>query len=124
MTYQHTNREQLVSKLGKRNANRLEWKVTELCKLADELNVHIGFDYGPQGDHSVNVFIKNDPEIFEQIVDVPEGVRIEDEERRHIINALHLTQGNIQKAADLLGMSERTLHRKCKEYTIIFAKRK
>ena len=124
MTYQHTNREQLVSKLGKHNANRLEWKVTELCKLADELNVHIGFDYGPQGDHSVNVFIKNDPEIFEQIVDVPEGVRIEDEERRHIINALHLTQGNIQKAADLLGMSERTLHRKCKEYTIIFAKRK
>ena len=123
MTYQHTNREQLVSKLGKHNANRLEWKVTELCKLADELNVHIGFDYGPQGDHSVNVFIKNDPEIFEQIVDVPEGVRIEDEERRHIINALHLTQGNIQKAADLLGMSERTLHRKCKEYTIIFAKR-
>ena len=98
--------------------------MTELCKLADELNVHIGFDYGPQGDHSVNVFIKNDPEIFEQIVDVPEGVRIEDEERRHIINALHLTQGNIQKAADLLGMSERTLHRKCKEYTIIFAKRK
>ena len=124
MTYQHTNREQLVSKLGKHNANRLEWKVTELCKLADELNVHIGFDYGPQGDHSVNVFIKNDPEIFEQIVDVPEGVRIEDEERRHIINALHLTQGNIQKAADLLGMSERTLHRKCKEYTIIFENRK
>ena len=124
MTYQHTNREQLVSKLGKHNANRLEWKVTELCKLADELNVHIGFDYGPQGDHSVNVFIKNDPEIFEQIVDVPEGVRLEDEEHRHIINAMHLTQGNIQKAADLLGMSERTLHRKCKEYTIIFAKRK
>ncbi len=124
MTYQHTNREQLVSKLGKHNANRLEWKVTELCKLADELNVHIGFDYGPQGDHSVNVVIKNEPEIFEQIVDIPEGVRIEDEERRHIINALHLTQGNIQKAADLLGMSERTLHRKCKEYTIIFAKTK
>lgn len=63
MTYQHTNREQLISKLGKHNANRLEWKVTELCKLADELNVHIGFDYGPQGDHSVNVVIKNDPEI-------------------------------------------------------------
>ena len=124
MTYQHTNREQLVSKLGKHNANRLEWKVTELCKLADELNVHIGFDYGPQGDNSVNIVIKNDPEIFEQIVDVPEGVRIEDEERRHIINALHLTQGNIQKAADLLGISERNLHRKCKEYTIIFAKRK
>ena len=124
MTYQHTNREQLVSKLGKHNANRLEWKVTELSKLADELNVHIGFDYGPQGDNSVNIVIKNDPEIFEQIVDVPEGVRIEDEERRHIINALHLTQGNIQKAADLLGISERNLHRKCKEYTIIFAKRK
>ncbi|MBR7155012.1 MAG: hypothetical protein IKD12_06915 [Paludibacteraceae bacterium] len=56
MTYQHTNREQLESKIGKKNANRLEWKVTELCKLAEELNVHIGFDYGPQGDHSVNVF--------------------------------------------------------------------
>ena len=123
MTYQHTNREQLVSRIGKHNANRLEWKVTELCKLADELNVHIGFDYGPQGDHSVNVVIKNEPEICEQIVEVSAD-RIEDEERRHIINALHLTQGNIQKAAELLGMSERNLHRKCKEYTIIFAKRK
>lgn len=59
-----------------------------------------------------------------KVEEVPEGVRIEDEERRHIINALHLTQGNIQKAADLLGMSERNLHRKCKEYTIISAKRK
>lgn len=124
MTYQHTNREQLVSKLGKHNANRLEWKVTELCKLADELNVHIGFDYGPQGDHSVNVFIKNDPEIFEQIVDVPEGVRIEDEERNRIINALQTTNGDHKRAAEMLGLSERTLHRKCKEYTIIFAKRK
>ena len=123
MTEQHTNREQLVSKLGKHNANRLEWKVTELCKLADELNVHIVFDYGQQGDHSVNVIIKNEPEICEQIVEVSAD-RIEDEERRHIINALHLTQGNIQKAAELLGMSERNLHRKCKEYTIIFAKRK
>jgi transcriptional regulator with PAS, ATPase and Fis domain len=59
-----------------------------------------------------------------RVEEVPEGVRMEDEERKRIINALQTTNGDHKKAAELLGLSERTLHRKCKEYTIIFAKRK
>ena len=59
-----------------------------------------------------------------KVEDVPEGVRIEDEERKRIINALQTTNGDHKRAAKLLGISERNLHRKCKEYTIIFAKRK
>ena len=62
MTYQHTNREQLVSKLGKHNANRLEWKVTELCKLADQLKVHLVLDYEPK-DSTVKVVVKKDQEL-------------------------------------------------------------
>lgn len=62
MTYQHTNREQLVSKLGKHNANRLEWKVTELRKLADQLKVHLVLDYEPK-DSTVKVVVKKDQEL-------------------------------------------------------------
>ena len=50
--------------------------------------------------------------------------KVEDEERKRIINALQTTNGNHKRAAELLGLSERTLHRRCKEYTIIFAKTK
>lgn len=124
MNYTYTNKEQIMHKVGKKVANRLEWKIKELVQLAETIGCHLVIDYQPKDKAEFKVVVNREPEIFEQIVDVPEGVRIEDEERRHIINALHLTQGNIQKAADLLGMSERTLHRKCKEYTIIFAKRK
>ena len=45
--------------------------------------------------------------------------KVEDEERKLIINALQTTNGNHKRAAELLGLSERTIYRKCKEHTII-----
>lgn len=123
MTYTYTNKEQIMHKVGKKVANRLEWKIKELVQLAETIGCHLVIDYQPKDKTEFKVVVNREPEIFEQIVEVSAD-RIEDEERRHIINALHLTQGNIQKAAELLGISERNLHRKCKEYTIIFAKRK
>lgn len=62
MTYQHTNREQLVSKIGKKNANRLEFRIGELCKLAEELKIHVNLDYEPK-DSTLKVLVKKDPEI-------------------------------------------------------------
>lgn len=62
MTYQHTNREQLVSKLGKHNANRIEYDIDCLCKLADQLKVHLVLDYEPK-DSTVKVVVKKDQEL-------------------------------------------------------------
>ena len=62
MTYQHTNREQLESKIGKKNANRFEFRISEICKLAEELKIHVKLDYEPQ-DRQLKVVVKKDPEI-------------------------------------------------------------
>lgn len=62
MTYQHTNREQLESNIGKKNANRLEFRIGELCKLAEELKIHVELDYEPQ-DSTFKIVVKKDPEI-------------------------------------------------------------
>ena len=62
MTYQHTNREQLVSKIGKKNANRLEFRIGEICKLAEKLKMHLVLDYEPN-DSTFKVVVKKDPEI-------------------------------------------------------------
>lgn len=51
-----------------------------------------------------------------KVEEVPEGVRIEDEERKRIIKALQQTNGDKRKAAELVGLSERTFFRKCKQY--------
>jgi DNA-binding NtrC family response regulator len=45
-------------------------------------------------------------------------MRMADIERAAIIGALMETRGNRRKAADQLGIGERTLYRKLKEYEI------
>lgn len=123
MNYTYTNKEQIMHKVGKKVANRLEWKIKELVQLAETIGCHLVIDYQPKDKAEFKVVVNREPEIFEQIVEVSAD-RIEDEERKRIINALQTTNGDHKRAAELLGISERTLHRKCKEYTIIFAKRK
>jgi DNA-binding NtrC family response regulator len=44
------------------------------------------------------------------------GMTVEEAERQLIIQALKETDGNRTKAADKIGMSRRTLHRKLKKY--------
>jgi DNA-binding NtrC family response regulator len=51
-----------------------------------------------------------------RVEEVPEGVRMEDVEKARIQKALQQTKGDKRKAAELVGLSERTFFRKCKEY--------
>ena len=50
--------------------------------------------------------------------ELEEGVSIEDQEKALIEKALHATGGNRKAAAAKLGISERTLYRKMKEYNL------
>ena len=43
-------------------------------------------------------------------------VKLDDLERRYILSILALTKGNRERAADLLGISERTLYRRLRDY--------
>jgi DNA-binding NtrC family response regulator len=45
-----------------------------------------------------------------------EGMKMADVERAAIAAALRATRGNRRKAAETLGIGERTLYRKLKEY--------
>ena len=63
-------------------------------------------------------------ELLERLVDemVSKGIRFEDAQRefekRFITQALSSTEGNLSKAADLLGIHRNTLSRKLTEYRI------
>ena len=50
--------------------------------------------------------------------ELEEGVSIEDQEKALIEKALHATGGHRKEAAAKLGISERTLYRKMKEYEL------
>jgi DNA-binding NtrC family response regulator len=63
-------------------------------------------------------------ELLERLVDemVTRGIRFEDAQRefekRFIAQALSSTDGNVSKAADLLGIHRNTLSRKVQEYRL------
>ena len=58
-------------------------------------------------------------ETIEVPVDIIDnGLTIEEQERNRIIQAIVNAQGNLRKAAELLGLSERSLHLKMKKYDI------
>ena len=44
------------------------------------------------------------------------GISIEEAEKQLIANTLKMVEGNRQQAASILGIGERTLYRKIKEY--------
>ena len=52
------------------------------------------------------------------VVTIPPGTKMEEVERAVIEAALKETRGNRRRAADLLGIGERTLYRKIKEYRL------
>lgn len=54
----------------------------------------------------------------ENLTNVTEIIRLDTLEKEAIVNAINYTKGNKRKAANLLGLSERTLYRKIKEYGI------
>jgi two-component system response regulator HydG len=51
-------------------------------------------------------------------VDTLVGKSLEEIEKHYIIETLQLTNGNREEAAGMLGIGERTLYRKLKEYQI------
>ena len=52
------------------------------------------------------------------VITITPGMRMADIERAAIVAALRETRGNRRKAAEQLGIGERTLYRKLKEYDI------
>ncbi len=63
---------------------------------------------------------KNQADINESAItkDMNEIVTLEEMERKAILNAVNFTKYNRRKAAQMLGISERTLYRKLKDYGI------
>lgn len=49
---------------------------------------------------------------------IPAGTKMAEVERRVIEAALRETRGNRRKAAEMLGIGERTLYRKIREYKL------
>ncbi|MCF8412216.1 MAG: sigma-54 dependent transcriptional regulator [Melioribacteraceae bacterium] len=62
--------------------------------------------------------VQNGSVDFEDKMEMDEIVPLDSLERKAISNALDYTRGNKRKAAKLLNISERTLYRKLKEYSI------
>lgn len=54
----------------------------------------------------------------DRLLNKQEDLRLRELERRHIIEVLRLCNGNRKKAAQLLGISERSIYRKLKELSI------
>jgi DNA-binding NtrC family response regulator len=54
----------------------------------------------------------------ESVVVFKPGVTLQDMEKEAIVAALKTVSGNRRKAAEMLGLGERTLYRKIKEYGI------
>ena len=95
--------------------------IEELKALRDE-----NIAYRPERDHSHEPAAIIQPVTQETTVrkpieaeDIESGsLRVEDSEKELIRKALELTKGNRKEAAARLGVSERTLYRKIKEYEL------
>lgn len=93
----------------------------EITITGDKKGVYLEFsvDWDPTEDEVkpkgvTEVKPTNEDEV--RVEEVAEGVRIEDDEKERLIKALQQTNGDKRKAAELVGLSERTFLRKCKEY--------
>jgi DNA-binding NtrC family response regulator len=86
--------------------------IPELLKKHDEV----------KGGDSHEVKPTNEDEV--QVIEVAEGEQMEDKEKECLAKALEQTNGDKRKAAELIGVSERSFCRKCKKYGIKFGARK
>lgn len=69
-----------------------------------------------KGGDSYEVKLTNEDEV--QVVETADGEQMEDKEKEMIAKALQQAKGDKRKAAEIVGMSERTFFRKCKKYNI------
>ena len=73
----------------------------------------------PESEHTVSDFeSKSNDQLYEEHVEVEESLSLEDREKELIQKALEKHKGKRKYAASELGISERTLYRKIKEYNL------
>ena len=72
---------------------------------------------GSRGSRLASICLVPSPEPEQPVIYKP-GMSMSDVERAAIDAALRETHGNRRKAAETLGIGERTLYRKLKEYAI------
>jgi DNA-binding NtrC family response regulator len=79
---------------------------------------HLPAGFGDrQASRSASVAVQQDtPETPSNVVEVELGSTVDEAERRLIIRTLEMTRNNKTRAADILGISLKTLHNKLKEY--------
>ena len=56
-----TNKEGLIAKAGKHVANQIEFRVQELCKLAESIDAELIIDYKPRNAATFAIVVKHDP---------------------------------------------------------------
>ena len=69
-----------------------------------------------KGGDSYEVKPTNEDEV--QVVEAADGEDMDDKEKEMLHKALQQAKGDKRKAAEIVGMSERTFFRKCKKYNI------
>lgn len=56
-----TNKDALKAKFGKHVANQIEFRVQELCKLAESIDAELIIDYKPRNAATFAIVVKHDP---------------------------------------------------------------
>ena len=69
-----------------------------------------------KGGDSYEVKPTNEDEV--QVVETVDGEDMDDREKDMLCKAMQQAKGDKRKAAEIVGMSERTFFRKCKKYNI------
>lgn len=114
-----TDLKKLVMDMLKNNNDELDVEVIKrlypsLSKPGNIRNEQENFDY--EIERAEPVYTQDDPIYDPEVVE--ESLSIEDKERELITKALEKHRGRRKNAAQELGISERTLYRKIKEYDL------
>ena len=82
------------------------------------LTCYTGEPLDPDGEAPASPIEIETIDLGKIVGELENSVKVEESEKECIIAAIVKTQGNLRKAAELLGISERSLHRKMKKYDI------
>jgi DNA-binding NtrC family response regulator len=101
-----------------RSLVELKLQVEELRRRLDEPPQRVEvIEVGPGSQATPVAMVEAEPAAEGEVLYRP-GMTMADVERATIEAALHETKGNRRKAAEILGIGERTLYRKLKEYAL------
>jgi transcriptional regulator with PAS, ATPase and Fis domain len=115
----------IVDLLNNNNLSSNE-KTALITKLSDSSKLDVGIKFSEQPDNSVSLQEENIREeppsyniSFHESVEIEESLSLEEREKELIQKALKKHNGRRKNAAKELGISERTLYRKIKEFEIL-----